>query len=171
MNIFPQIAQITQRECSFAVLFRRERQVGVRLFWGNCVNLHKIKIEIMTENEISFKIRGAIFKVYDELGPGLLESIYEAALCYQMKKDGLKVENQTKLDVYYDNHLLPLDYRLDILVEDKVIIELKSVDEVTPVHFKQLLTYLKLANKRLGILVNFNADNISKAIYRKVNNL
>ncbi len=124
-----------------------------------------------TENEISFKIRGAIFKVYDELGPGLLESIYEAALCYQMKKDGLKVENQTKLDVYYDNHLLPLDYRLDILVEDKVIIELKSVDEVTPVHFKQLLTYLKLANKRLGILVNFNADNISKAIYRKVNNL
>ena len=158
-------------ECSKAVLFRRERQVGVRLFWGNCVNLHKIKIEIMTENEISFKIRGAIFKVYDELGPGLLESIYEAALCYQMKKDGLKVENQTKLDVYYDNHLLPLDYRLDILVEDKVIIELKSVDEVTPVHFKQLLTYLKLANKRLGILVNFNADNISKAIYRKVNNL
>ena len=109
--------------------------------------------------------------MYDELGPGLLESIYEAALCYQMQKDGLKVENQTKLDVYYDNHLLPLDYRLDILVEDKVIIELKSVDEVTPVHFKQLLTYLKLANKRLGILVNFNADNISKAIYRKVNNL
>ena len=89
----------------------------------------------------------------------------------EMQKDGLKVENQTKLDVYYDNHLLPLDYRLDILVEDKVIIELKSVDEVTPVHFKQLLTYLKLANKRLGILVNFNADNISKAIYRKVNNL
>ncbi len=154
-----------------AVLFRRERQVVVRLFMGNCVNLHKIKIEIMTENEISFKIRGAIFKVYDELGPGLLESIYEAALCYQMQKDGLKVENQTKLDVYYDNHLLPLDYRLDILVEDKVIIELKSVDEVTPVHFKQLLTYLKLANKHLGILVNFNADNIIKAIYRKVNNI
>jgi GxxExxY protein len=154
-----------------AALFRRERLVVVCLFMGNCVNLHKIKIEIMTENEISFKIRGAIFKVYDELGPGLLESIYEAALCYQMQKDGLKVENQTKLDVYYDNHLLPLDYRLDILVEDKVIIELKSVDEVTPVHFKQLLTYLKLANKRLGILVNFNADNISKAIYRKVNNL
>jgi len=125
----------------------------------------------MTENELSYKIRGAVFKVYDELGPGLLESVYEAALCYQMEKDGLKVENQVKVDVYYDNHLLSSDYRLDILVEDKVIIELKSVDKVTPVYFKQLLTYLKLANKRLGILVNFNTDNINKSIYREVNNL
>lgn len=125
----------------------------------------------MTENEISYKIRGAVFKVYDELGPGLLESVYEAALCYQMEKDGLKVENQLKVDVYYDNHLLPLDYRLDILVEDKVIIELKSVEDIYPVHFKQLLSYLKLANKHLGILVNFNTDNINKSIYREVNNL
>ena len=125
----------------------------------------------MTENEISYKIRGAIFKVYDELGPGLLESVYEAALCYQMEKDGLKVENQVKVDVYYDNHLLPLYYRLDILVEDKVIIELKSVEDIYPVHFKQLLSYLKLANKHLGILVNFNTDNINKSIYREVNNL
>ncbi len=125
----------------------------------------------MTENEISYKIRGAVFKVYDELGPGLLESVYEAALCYQMEKDGLKVENQVKVDVYYDNHLLPLDYRLDILVEDKVIIELKSVEDIYPVHFKQLLSYLKLANKHLGILVNFNTDNINKSIYREVNNL
>jgi GxxExxY protein len=125
----------------------------------------------MTENEISYKIRGAVFKVYDELGPGLLESVYEAALCYQMEKDGLKVENQVKVDVYYDNHLLPLDYRLDILVEDRVIIELKSVEDIYPVHFKQLLSYLKLANKHLGILVNFNTDNINKSIYREVNNL
>lgn len=125
----------------------------------------------MTENEISYKIRGAVFKVYDELGPGLLESVYEAALCYQIEKDGLKVENQVKVDVYYDNHLLPLDYRLDILVEDKVIIELKSVEDIYPVHFKQLLSYLKLANKHLGILVNFNTDNINKSIYREVNNL
>ena len=125
----------------------------------------------MTENEISYKIRGAVFKVYDELGPGLLESVYEAALCYQMEKDGLKVENQVKVDVYYDNHLLPLDYRLDILVEDKVVIELKSVEDIYPVHFKQLLSYLKLANKHLGILVNFNTDNINKSIYREVNNL
>ena len=125
----------------------------------------------MTENEISYKIRGAVFKVYDELGPGLLESVYEAALCYQIEKDGLKVENQLKVDVYYDNHLLPLDYRLDILVEDKAIIELKSVEDICPVHFKQLLSYLKLANKHLGILVNFNTDNINKSIYREVNNL
>ena len=125
----------------------------------------------MTENEISYKIEEAILKVYDELGPGLLEPVYEAALCYQMKKDGLKVENQVKVDVYYNEQLLPSDCRLDILVEDKVIIELKSVENIYPVHFKQLLAYLKLAKKHLGILVNFDTDNISNAIYKKENNL
>lgn len=84
----------------------------------------------MTENEISYKIIGAIYKVYNELGPGLLESVYEAALCYQLRKDGLRVENQVKLDVMYDGKVLPVDFRLDILVEDKVIVELKSVTEM-----------------------------------------
>jgi hypothetical protein len=106
---------------------------------------------VMTENEISYKIIGAIYKVYNELGPGLLESVYEAALCYQLRKDGLRVENQVKLDVMYDGKVLPVDFRLDILVEDKVIVELKSVTEMKDVFHKQLLTYLRVAKKHLGI--------------------
>lgn len=125
----------------------------------------------MDENELSYKIRGAIFKVYNTLGPGLLESVYEAALCYQLKKDGLKVDNQVKVDVVYDGKVLPVDYRIDILVDDKVIIELKSVESLLPVHHKQLLTYLKLTKKKLGLLVNFNSDDITQSIIRKVNRL
>ncbi len=123
----------------------------------------------MTESELTYKIRGAIFNVYKELGPGLLESIYEAALCYELKKQGLHVENQVKLDVVYDGKILPVDFRLDILVEDSVIIELKSVEEIKPIHHKQLLTYLRIANKHIGLLVNFNTDDINKSIYRKIN--
>lgn len=125
----------------------------------------------MDENELSYKIRGAIFKVYNTLGPGLLESVYEAALCYQLKKDGLKVDNQVKVDVVYDGKVLPVDYRIDILVDDKVVIELKSVESLLPIHHKQLLTYLKLTKKKLGLLVNFNSDDITQSIIRKVNRL
>ena len=125
----------------------------------------------MDENELSYKIRGTIFKVYNTLGPGLLESVYEAALCYQLKKDGLKVDNQVKVDVVYDGKVLPVDYRIDILVDDKVVIELKSVESLLPVHHKQLLTYLKLTKKKLGLLVNFNSDDITQSIIRKVNRL
>ena len=123
----------------------------------------------MTDNEITYKIRGAIYKVYNVFGPGLLESVYEAALCHQLRKEGLTVENQVKLDVVYDNVVLPVDFRLDILVEKSVIIELKSVEELKPVHHKQLLTYLRIAKKRVGILVNFNTDSIDDGIFRKVN--
>ena len=123
----------------------------------------------MTDYDITYKIRGAIYKVYNSLGPGLLESAYEAALCYQLRKEGLAVENQVKLDVVYDGVVLPVDYRLDILVERSVIIELKSVEEVKPVHHKQLMTYLRLAKKHTGILVNFNTDDIASQIFRKVN--
>ncbi len=123
----------------------------------------------MTESELTYKIRGAIFNVYKELGPGLLESIYEAALCYELKKQGLHVENQVKLDVVYDGKILPVDFRLDILVEESVIIELKSVEEIKPIHHKQLLTYLRIANKHIGLLVNFNTDDMNKSIYRKIN--
>ena len=124
----------------------------------------------MTESELTYKIRGAIFNVYTTLGPGLLESVYEAALCYELQKQGLHVENQVKLDVIYDGQVLPVDFRLDILVEDAVIIELKSVDEIKPVHHKQLLTYLRLANKHIGLLVNFNTDDIvNRGICRKIN--
>ena len=90
----------------------------------------------MTDNEITYRIRGAIYKVYNTYGPGLLESVYEAALCYQLRKDGLAVENQVKLDVVYDGVVLPVDYRLDLLVEKSVIIELKSVEELKPLHHK-----------------------------------
>lgn len=123
----------------------------------------------MTDNEITYKIRGAIYKVYNAFGPELLESVYEAALCHQLRKEGLTVENQVKLDVMYDNVVLPVDFRLDILVEKSVIIELKSVEELKPVHHKQLLTYLRIAKKHVGILVNFNTDSIDDGIFRKVN--
>ena len=125
----------------------------------------------MTENEISYKVIGAIYKVYNELGPGLLESIYEAALCYQLRKDGLKVENQVKLPVMYDGHVLPVDLRLDVLVEDKVIVELKSVAEMKAVYGKQLLTYLKISHLKLGLLVNFDTSDIRSSIHRVVNHL
>lgn len=123
----------------------------------------------MTERQLTYKIRGAIYSVYNALGPGLLESVYEAALCYELRKQGLQVENQVKLDVMYDGTILPIDFRLDILVEDSVIIELKSVEELKPVHHKQLLTYLRIANKHIGLLVNFNTDDINEGIFRKIN--
>ena len=122
----------------------------------------------MTENEISYIIRGAIYKVYNELGPGLLESIYEAALCYQLRKDGLQIASQVPLKVSYDGKTLPIDYRLDILVEDKVIIEIKSVEEMKDLFHKQLLTYMRIAKVRLGILVNFNTGDINSNIIRKI---
>ena len=125
----------------------------------------------MTENEISYIIRGSIFKVYSHLGPGLLESVYEYALAYELSKEGLNIKTQSPIAVAYDETILELGFRADLIVENKVIIEIKSVEEIAAVHHKQLLTYLKLTNLKLGILVNFNTDNIEKSIYRKVNNL
>lgn len=125
----------------------------------------------MTENDISYAIRGAIFKVYNNVGPGLLESAYEAALSYELKKEGFNVATQVGLPFMYETISMDIGYRIDILVENSVIIEVKSVDQLADVHFKQLLTYLKLSDKRLGILVNFNTDKISDSIKRVVNNL
>ena len=125
----------------------------------------------MTENEISYIIRGAIFKVYNALGPGLLESVYEEALTYQLEKDGYKVQRQVPIPIIYDGKELSSELRLDILVEDKVIIELKSVIEMREVFFKQIKTYLRLTGLKLGILVNFTTDNLSQDIYRVVNQI
>ncbi len=125
----------------------------------------------MTENEISYIIRGAIFNVYNKVGPGLLESAYEAALAYELKKEGVNVQTQVGLPFTYEEINLDIGYRLDILVENKVIIEVKSVESLADVHYKQLLTYLKLSDKRLGILVNFNTNEINKSIKRIVNKL
>lgn len=125
----------------------------------------------MKENEISYKIRGAIYQVYNGLGPGLLESAYEAAMIYQLEKDGVKVASQVPINIVYDGKILPVSYRLDLLVEDKVIVELKSIDIIKDIHQKQLLTYLKLTGLHLGILVNFNTENINLGIIRIVNKL
>ena len=125
----------------------------------------------MTENEISYKIRAAIYKVYNSLGPGLLESIYESVLAYELKKMGLDINRQVEMPFLYDNIKFDAGYRIDIIVESKVIIEIKSVENLAPVHHKQVLTYLKITKKKLGILVNFNCDNIEKSIFRKVNGL
>lgn len=126
---------------------------------------------MLTENEISYKIRGAIFKVYNTLGPGLLESVYEAALKYELLKEGLKIQNQVPLPVKYEDVILEIGFRLDLLVNDKVIIEIKSVEKLMDVHHKQLLTYLKISDKKLGLLVNFNCSSISENITRIVNKL
>jgi GxxExxY protein len=124
----------------------------------------------MTENAITYQIRGAIYDVYKALGPGLLESVYEEALTYELQKRGLKVERQREVPIKYDGQLLGTSLRLDMLVEDKVIIELKSVKELQDVFFKQTLTYLRLTNLHLGILVNFNINDIlDNAIHRVLN--
>ncbi|MDM1071212.1 GxxExxY protein [Empedobacter brevis] len=125
----------------------------------------------MTENEISYKIRGAIFNVYNNLGPGLLESAYEVALQYELRKEGMHVQSQVALPLIYDDKKMEIGYRIDLLVENKVIIEIKSVENLSEVHHKQVLTYLRLSNKKLGLLVNFNCTEIDKAIFRKVNGL
>jgi GxxExxY protein len=125
----------------------------------------------MEENELSYQIRGAIFKVYNALGAGLLESAYEKALEHELKKAKLKVKTQVEVPLIYDGISLNAGYRVDILVEEKVIIEIKSVEKLMEVHHKQLLTYLKLSGLKLGILVNFNSDKIEKSIFRKVNGL
>lgn len=125
----------------------------------------------MDENEISYYVRGAIFTVYNELGPGLLESAYETVLSHVLRKKGLYVEQQIELPIIFDGLKLEGGYRIDILVNDLVIVELKSVEILKPVHHLQVLTYLKLSGLKLGLLVNFNTANISQSIFRKVNGL
>jgi len=125
----------------------------------------------MTENELSYKIRGAIYKVYNALGPGLLESVYEEALTYQLQKEGCLVERQVSVPVIYDGKQLSSDLRIDIMVEKKVIVELKSVRELKEVFFKQTRTYLRLTGLKLGLLVNFTTEDINNSIHRIVNHI
>ncbi|MEI7726164.1 MAG: GxxExxY protein [Bacteroidota bacterium] len=124
-----------------------------------------------TENELSYLIRGAAFKVYNRLGPGLLESVYERALAYELRKLGLKVEVQIGIPMKYDEIRFEVGFRLDLLVEDLVIVETKSIEVLLDVHHKQVLTYLRLMNKKLGLLINFNTASIDKSIFRIVNKL
>ena len=114
----------------------------------------------MDLNDLSYKVRGAIFIVHTELGPGLLESVYEAALFHELAVAGLNAVTQIAVPVLYKDVKLELGFRIDILVENELVIEIKSVEALHDVHKKQLLTYLKLAEKKLGILVNFNVAKL-----------
>ncbi len=114
-------------------------------------------------------MRGAIFEVYNILGPGLLESTYEAALGYEFDMLGLEYKTQVPINVLYKGKDLGLGYRMDMLIEDTLVLELKSVEILTDAHKKQLNTYLKLANKPLGLLINFNTINLNDNIIRIVN--
>lgn len=123
----------------------------------------------MTENEISFYIRKSIFSVYNGLGPGLLEKAYEKVLAYELQNNGLEIRTQVPVNLKFKDTVIEFGFIADMIVEDKVIIEIKAVTEIVNIHHQQLLTYLKLTDLKLGILVNFNTDYISKSIFRKIN--
>jgi GxxExxY protein len=127
--------------------------------------------KIMTENELAKIVVELCLKIHRALGPGLLESVYEEVLCYELTKLGLNFKRQQGIAVVYEDIKMDLGFRADIIIEDKLIVELKSVEMVAPVHYKILLTYLRLTNKKLGLLVNFNVELIKDGIKRIVNNL
>lgn len=125
----------------------------------------------MNENEISYKVIGAAIDLHKNIGPGLLESAYENALAYDLKEIGFNVRQQVPMPFVYKDVKQEIGYRIDILVDKKVIIEIKAVETVAPVHFAQLLTYLKLSGVKLGLLINFNSKTLKDNIHRVVNHL
>jgi len=133
----------------------------------------KQKISTMTENEneISYKIIGAAIELHKTVGPGLLESAYENVLAFDLREKGLNAIQQVEMPFYYKDVKQDVGYKLDILVNNKVIIELKSVEKLAPVHFAQTLTYLKLSGLKLALLINFNCNTLKDGIHRLVNDL
>ena len=125
----------------------------------------------MKENKISYDIRGAAFQIHNELGPGLFESVYEAALAYELKETGYDIKRQVGIPMKYKDIAFDVGFRLDLMVDDLVIVEIKSIESLLYVHHKQLLTYLVLSNKKLGLLINFNDFSLKNSIIRIVNNL
>ena len=125
----------------------------------------------MTENEIATIVVDAAFKIHRTFGPGLFESVYEAALKYELQKRGLMVIQQLGIPVQYEGLNLGFGFRVDLLVDNKVVIEIKSVEALAPVHNKQLATYLRLMDLRLGLLINFNVELIRNGVRRVVNQL
>jgi GxxExxY protein len=123
----------------------------------------------MTENEIAKQILDAAFAVHTKLGPGLLESVYEVVLAYELQKRGLRAERQKPMPILYDNIRFDEAFRSDLVVNEKVIAELKSVETVLPVHAKQLLTQLRLSGLKLGLLINFGKAHLKKGIKRVIN--
>lgn len=125
----------------------------------------------MTENELSNKIIGLAIEVHHSLGPGLLESAYKECLYYKLKKEGLAVAKEIPMPLVYEDVKLDCGYRIDILVESKIVIEIKSVEALNDVHLAQTLTYIKLGGYKLGLLINFNVYMLKEGIRRVVNNL
>lgn len=125
----------------------------------------------MTENELSKIIVDVSYKIHTRLGPGLLESVYEAILFHELSKRGLKVDRQKPIPIIWDGMHLDIGFRSDLIVEDKVIIEIKSVEKISNVHLKQLLTYIKVTDLKLGLLINFNEALIKNGIKRVANGL
>ncbi len=125
----------------------------------------------MTENEISYKIIGAAIELHKTIGPGLLESAYESALAFDLRELGLEVKQQVPMPFIYKGVKQDIGYRVDLIVENKVIIEIKSIEALAPVHYAQTLTYLKLSNLKLALLINFNSKLLKDNIHRIVNNL
>ncbi|MBC9913590.1 GxxExxY protein [Chitinophaga varians] len=125
----------------------------------------------MTENEISKEVVDACFVIHTKYGPGLFESVYEELLSYELIKRNLKIERQVCVTLIHDNIVLKKAFRADLIVENKLIVEIKSVEELKDMHYKQLFTYMKLANVKLGLLVNFNVALIKNGIHRIVNKL
>jgi GxxExxY protein len=125
----------------------------------------------MKENEISREVVDACYKIHSQLGPGLYESVYENILFYELVKKGLKVQKEIPIDVIWDGLVFEQGFRADLIVEEKVLVELKSVEEISKKHYKQVLTYLKLTNLKLGLLINFNENLIKDGIRRIVNGL
>ena len=126
---------------------------------------------MLTENELSKIVFNCALKVHQNLGPGLLESAYEECLFYELNKIGLETQKQKALPLVYEEVKLDIGYRIDIIIENKLILEIKSVEALNDIHFAQLLTYLKLTNCKLGMLINFNVALIKNGIKRVVNNL
>jgi GxxExxY protein len=131
----------------------------------------KLKQAGMTENAIAKEIVDAAFRIHTTLGPGLLESVYDTVLAYELGRRGLRTVRQQPIPVVYEEVRIDTGFRADLVVEDKVIVEIKSVESLAPVHKKQLLTYLRLADKRLGLLINFHVVLIQDGITRIVNGL
>jgi len=120
----------------------------------------------MSENEIAAVVVDVAYQIHTKLGPGLLESVYQAVMAYELRERGLKIETEVPIPIHWGDVRLEVGFRVDILIERSVIVELKSVQEIAPVHKKQLLTYLKLTDCHLGLLINFNADRIKDGITR-----
>ncbi len=125
----------------------------------------------MTENELSYKIIGTAIELHKNIGAGLLESAYEAALAYDLREQGLNIKQQVPMPFIYKEVKQDIGYRIDLLIENKVIVEIKSVESLAPVHFAQTLTYLKLSGLKLALLINFNTKTVKEGIHRIVNNL